>query len=79
MLFLSSFFFFRTGCSLTAQRRGYWSNERDDNFKLSNLLSPRQSKHFRIFDKRPNTREFSKLNTEPETSDDEYLEDSLII
>ncbi|XP_034940410.1 peptidyl-alpha-hydroxyglycine alpha-amidating lyase 2-like isoform X2 [Chelonus insularis] len=66
-------------CKKRVRRRDYWMNERKDNFKLSSLFDTRQTKNFRLFDKRPNTRDFSKLSTEPETTDDEHVEDSLII
>lgn len=67
-----------TGCLL--RRNNYWESDRKENFKLSRVLESRQGKKgFRLFDKRPNTKDFSKLNTEPETSDDERGEDSLII
>lgn len=56
------------------RRRTDWSDERSDNFKLSTLLESRR--RFKIFENRPNTRDFRKVNTEPETSDDENLEDS---
>ncbi|XP_057342205.1 peptidyl-alpha-hydroxyglycine alpha-amidating lyase 1-like [Microplitis mediator] len=69
----------KRGCLLSARKRGYWANDSKDNFKLSSLLNARQNKNFRIFDKRPSTRDFSKLNTEPESTDDEHVEDSLII
>lgn len=64
---------------MSVRKRGYWANDSKDNFKLSSLLNTRQNKNFRIFDKRPSTRDFSKLNTEPETTDDERVEDNLII
>ncbi|XP_046481304.1 uncharacterized protein [Neodiprion pinetum] len=62
----------KRGCLLTVRRdmRG-WESERRENFKLSNFSENRKSKGRKFFDKRPNTRDFSKLNTEPETSDDE--------
>ncbi|CAG5093460.1 Similar to Pal1: Peptidyl-alpha-hydroxyglycine alpha-amidating lyase 1 (Drosophila melanogaster) [Cotesia congregata] len=69
----------KRGCLLSVRKRGYWANDSKDNFKLSSLLNTRQNKNFRIFDKRPSTRDFSKLNTEPETTDDEHVEDNLII
>ncbi|XP_012253737.2 peptidyl-alpha-hydroxyglycine alpha-amidating lyase 1 [Athalia rosae] len=66
----------KRGCLLTVRRAGmHWESDRRENFKLSNLLESRNSKlgasGRKFFDKRPNTRDFSKLNTEPETSDDE--------
>ncbi|XP_001606565.2 peptidyl-alpha-hydroxyglycine alpha-amidating lyase 1 isoform X2 [Nasonia vitripennis] len=57
------------------KRRTEWNSERKDNFKLSSLLETR--KRFNFFEGRPNTRDFSKLNTEPETSEDENTESSL--
>lgn len=68
---------FHAGCLLSIRRKGYWPSESNDNFTLSSLLG--QGKNFRNFDKRPNTRDFSKLNTEPQSSEDEHMEDSLII
>ena len=55
-----------------------WDVEKKENFKLSSLLENRTGRKFKFFEKRPNTRDFSKLNTEPETSEDEqHPEDSL--
>jgi len=54
-----------------------WEAERRENFKLSSLLEGRRGRSFKFLDKRPNTRDFSKLNTEPETSEDERPENSL--
>lgn len=54
-----------------------WEAERRENFKLSSLLEGRRGKSFKILEKRPNPRDFSKLNTEPETSEDEHPENSL--
>ncbi|XP_024935487.1 peptidyl-alpha-hydroxyglycine alpha-amidating lyase 1 isoform X2 [Cephus cinctus] len=67
----------KRGCLLTVRRRMRWEAERRENFKLSNLLETRKTKGFKFFKKRPNTRDFSKLNTEPETSEDEHPENSL--
>ncbi|XP_011496884.1 PREDICTED: peptidyl-alpha-hydroxyglycine alpha-amidating lyase 1 [Ceratosolen solmsi marchali] len=65
----------RAGCFFPIYtRRANWDVEKD-NFKLKNLLEP--SKRLKFFEGRPNTRDFSKLNTEPETSDDEILQNSL--
>lgn len=54
-----------------------WEAERRENFKLSSFLESRRGKNFKILEKRPNPRDFSKLNTEPETSEDEHPENSL--
>ncbi|XP_015112717.1 peptidyl-alpha-hydroxyglycine alpha-amidating lyase 1 [Diachasma alloeum] len=70
----------KRGCLLSVRRKSYWESDRKENFKLSRVLESRQGKKgFRRFDKRPNTKDFSKLNTEPETSEDERGEESLII
>lgn len=53
------------------RKRMHWEAERRENFKLSNLLEKRKGKGFKFSNKRPNKRDFSKLNTEPETSDEE--------
>ncbi|KAK1136057.1 hypothetical protein K0M31_000626 [Melipona bicolor] len=58
------------------RKRMHWEAERRENFKLPNLLENRRGKSFKIVEKRPNPRDFSKLNTEPETSEDEYPENS---
>lgn len=55
------------------RKRMRWEAERRENFKLEK----RRSKGFTFFEKRPNKRDFSKLNTEPETSDEERPENSL--
>ncbi|KAK9308172.1 hypothetical protein QLX08_001670 [Tetragonisca angustula] len=64
------------GCLLIMRKRMHWEAERRENFKLPNLLENRRGKSFKIVEKRPNPRDFSKLNTEPETSEDEYPENS---
>ncbi|XP_031832415.2 peptidyl-alpha-hydroxyglycine alpha-amidating lyase 1 isoform X1 [Nomia melanderi] len=66
----------KRGC-LLMRKRMRWEAERRENFKLSSLLEGRRGKGFKIFEKRPNPRDFSKLNTEPETSEDEHPENSL--
>lgn len=53
-----------------------WESDKRENFRLSNLLENRRCKNFKIMEKRPNPRDFSKLNTEPEPSEDEYPENS---
>lgn len=58
------------------RKRMHWEAERRENFKLSGLLENRRGKSFKILEKRPNPRDFSKLNTEPETSEDEHPENS---
>ncbi|XP_043469335.1 peptidyl-alpha-hydroxyglycine alpha-amidating lyase 2-like [Leptopilina heterotoma] len=68
----------KRGCLLTSRRRTIWESERKDNFKLTSLLDNRAGRKFKFFEKRPNTRDFSKLNTEPETSEDEHSEDKLV-
>ncbi|XP_051175061.1 peptidyl-alpha-hydroxyglycine alpha-amidating lyase 1-like isoform X2 [Leptopilina boulardi] len=68
----------KRGCLLTSRRRTIWETERKDNFKLTSLLENKAGRKFKFFEKRPNTRDFSKLNTEPETSEDEHLEDKLV-
>ncbi|XP_076245170.1 peptidyl-alpha-hydroxyglycine alpha-amidating lyase 1 isoform X2 [Calliopsis andreniformis] len=65
------------GCLLIMPKRMRWETERRENFKLSSLLEGRRGKSFKILEKRPNPRDFSKLNTEPETSEDEHPENSL--
>lgn len=72
-------FLVETGCLLSVRKRAYWEAERRENFKLSSLLETKQGKGFKSLDKRPNTRDFSKLSTEPETSEDERVDDSLVI
>ncbi|XP_066599073.1 peptidyl-alpha-hydroxyglycine alpha-amidating lyase 1-like [Prorops nasuta] len=67
----------KRGCLLTVRKRMRWEAERSENFKLSGLFEHRKGKGFKLFDRRPNTRDFSKLNTEPETSDEEHPENSL--
>lgn len=57
-------------------KRMHWESDKQENFRLSNLLENRRCKNFKIMEKRPNPRDFSKLNTEPETSEDEYPENS---
>ncbi|XP_063995719.1 peptidyl-alpha-hydroxyglycine alpha-amidating lyase 1-like isoform X2 [Diachasmimorpha longicaudata] len=70
----------KRGCLLSVRRKSYWESDRKENFKLSRVLESRQGKKgFRRFDKRPNPKDFSKLNTEPETSEDERGEEGLII
>ncbi|XP_076279249.1 peptidyl-alpha-hydroxyglycine alpha-amidating lyase 1 isoform X2 [Lasioglossum baleicum] len=66
------------GCLLIMRKRMHWEAERREIFKLSSLLEGRRGKGFKIFEKRPNPRDFSKLNTEPETSEDEHPENSLM-
>ncbi|XP_076383432.1 peptidyl-alpha-hydroxyglycine alpha-amidating lyase 1 isoform X2 [Megalopta genalis] len=66
------------GCLLIMRKRMHWETERREIFKLSSLLEGRRGKGFKIFEKRPNPRDFSKLNTEPETSEDEHPENSLM-
>ncbi|KAL6427424.1 hypothetical protein ACFW04_008750 [Cataglyphis niger] len=66
----------KRGCLLTMRKRMRWEAERRENFKLSSLLENRRGRSFKFLEKRPNTRDFSKLNTEPETSEDEHPEDS---
>ncbi|XP_029156465.1 peptidyl-alpha-hydroxyglycine alpha-amidating lyase 1-like isoform X2 [Nylanderia fulva] len=67
----------KRGCLLTMRKRMRWEAERRENFKLSSLLENRRGRSFKFLEKRPNTRDFSKLNTEPETSEDEHPENSL--
>ncbi|XP_070164966.1 peptidyl-alpha-hydroxyglycine alpha-amidating lyase 1 [Polyergus mexicanus] len=67
----------KRGCLLTMRKRMRWEAERRENFKLSSLLESRRGRSFKFLEKRPNTRDFSKLNTEPETSEDEHPENSL--
>ncbi|XP_043498884.1 peptidyl-alpha-hydroxyglycine alpha-amidating lyase 1 [Polistes fuscatus] len=67
----------KRGCLLMMRKRMHWEAERRENFKLSNLLEKRKGKGFKFSNKRPNKRDFSKLNTEPETSDEERPEHSL--
>ncbi|XP_006571394.1 peptidyl-alpha-hydroxyglycine alpha-amidating lyase 1 isoform X2 [Apis mellifera] len=64
------------GCLLIMHKRMRWESDKRENFRLSNLLENRRCKNFKIMEKRPNPRDFSKLNTEPETSEDEYPENS---
>lgn len=59
------------------RRKMHWDAERRENFKLSKFLEKRKGRRFKFLDKRPNTRDFSKVNTEPETSDDEHPENHL--
>ncbi|XP_029037814.2 peptidyl-alpha-hydroxyglycine alpha-amidating lyase 1-like isoform X1 [Osmia bicornis bicornis] len=66
----------KRGCLLIMRKRMHWEAERRGNFKLSGLLENRRGKSFKILEKRPNPRDFSKLNTEPETSEDEHPENS---
>lgn len=54
------------------KRRSNYEDDKKENFKLSNFLDKR--KRFNNFVRRPNTKEFSKVNTEPETSEDENPE-----
>ncbi|XP_078047552.1 uncharacterized protein LOC144475473 [Augochlora pura] len=68
----------KRGCLLIMRKRMHWETERREIFKLSSLLEGRRGKGFKIFEKRPNPRDFSKLNTEPETSEDEHPENSLM-
>ncbi|KAL2742541.1 peptidyl-alpha-hydroxyglycine alpha-amidating lyase 1-like isoform X1 [Vespula maculifrons] len=67
----------KRGCLLMMRKKMHWQAERRENFKLSNLLEKRRGKGFKFFEKRPNKRDFSKLNTEPETSDDERPENNI--
>ncbi|XP_033220274.1 peptidyl-alpha-hydroxyglycine alpha-amidating lyase 2-like [Belonocnema kinseyi] len=68
----------KRGCLLTSRRRMEWDSEKKQNLKLSSLLENKTGRKFKFFDKRPNKRDFSKLNTEPETSEDEqHPENSL--
>ncbi|EFN62923.1 Peptidyl-alpha-hydroxyglycine alpha-amidating lyase 1 [Camponotus floridanus] len=67
----------KRGCLLTMRKRMRWEAERRENFKLSSLLENRRGRNFKFLEKRPNTRDFSKLNTEPETSEDEHPENNL--
>ncbi|KYQ52011.1 Peptidyl-alpha-hydroxyglycine alpha-amidating lyase 1 [Trachymyrmex zeteki] len=62
---------------LTTRKRMSWEAERRENFKLTSLLENRRGRSFKFLEKRPNPRDFSKLNTEPETSEDERPENSL--
>ncbi|XP_016919183.1 peptidyl-alpha-hydroxyglycine alpha-amidating lyase 1 isoform X1 [Apis cerana] len=66
----------KRGCLLIMHKRMHWESDKRENFRLSNLLENRRCKNFKIMEKRPNPRDFSKLNTEPETSEDEYPENS---
>lgn len=59
------------------RKKMHWEAERRENFKLSKLLENRRGRGFKFLEKRPNTRDFSKLNTEPETSEDERPENSI--
>ncbi|XP_076658019.1 peptidyl-alpha-hydroxyglycine alpha-amidating lyase 1 [Halictus rubicundus] len=68
----------KRGCLLIMRKRMHWEAERREIFKLSSLLEGRRGKGFKIFEKRPNPRDFSKLNTEPETSEDEHPENNLM-
>ncbi|XP_076177510.1 peptidyl-alpha-hydroxyglycine alpha-amidating lyase 1 isoform X2 [Ptiloglossa arizonensis] len=65
------------GCLLIMRKRIPWDAERREIFKLSSLVEGRRGKNFKILEKRPNPRDFSKLNTEPETSEDEHPDNSL--
>ncbi|KAK2582671.1 hypothetical protein KPH14_004948 [Odynerus spinipes] len=67
----------KRGCLLMMRKRMRWEAERRETFKLSSLLEKRRGRGFKFFEKRPNKRDFSKLNTEPETSEDERPENSL--
>ncbi|XP_050584556.1 peptidyl-alpha-hydroxyglycine alpha-amidating lyase 1-like isoform X3 [Bombus affinis] len=67
----------RDGCWLIMRKRMRWEAERRENYKLPNLLENRRSKSFKTTEKRPNPRDFNKLNTEPETSEDEYPDNSI--
>ncbi|XP_072752956.1 peptidyl-alpha-hydroxyglycine alpha-amidating lyase 1 isoform X2 [Anoplolepis gracilipes] len=67
----------KRGCLLTMRKRMRWEADRRENFKLSSLLESQRGRSFKFLEKRPNTRDFSKLNTEPETSEDEHPENSL--
>lgn len=67
----------KRGCLLTMRKRMRWEAERRENFKLTSLLESRRGRGFKFLEKRPNPRDFSKLNTEPETSEDEHPENSL--
>jgi len=59
------------------RKRMRWEADRRENFKLTSLLENRRSRSFKFLEKRPNPRDFSKLSTEPETSEDERPENSL--
>lgn len=59
------------------RKRMRWEAERRENYKLPNLLENRRGKSFKTTEKRPNPRDFNKLNTEPETSEDEYQDNSI--
>ncbi|XP_058797176.1 peptidyl-alpha-hydroxyglycine alpha-amidating lyase 1 isoform X2 [Phymastichus coffea] len=61
-------------CLLPPYKRTEWNDDQNDNFKLLSLLGNR--KKFTMFENRPNTRDFSKVNTEPETSEDETLDNA---
>ncbi|XP_024871261.1 peptidyl-alpha-hydroxyglycine alpha-amidating lyase 1-like [Temnothorax curvispinosus] len=68
----------KRGCLLTMRKRMRWEAERRENFKLTSLLeNRRRGRSFKFLEKRPNPRDFSKLSTEPETSEDEHPENSL--
>ncbi|XP_011640878.1 peptidyl-alpha-hydroxyglycine alpha-amidating lyase 1 [Pogonomyrmex barbatus] len=67
----------KRGCLLTMRKRMRWEAERRENFKLTGLLEYRRGRNFKFLEKRPNPRDFNKLNTEPETSEDEHPENSL--
>ncbi|KYN08474.1 PREDICTED: peptidyl-alpha-hydroxyglycine alpha-amidating lyase 1-like [Cyphomyrmex costatus] len=58
------------------KRKNEWS-DRQETFQLSSLLESSHSGSSKS-EKRPNSRDFSKLNTEPETSEDEHPENSLV-
>ncbi|XP_014228515.1 peptidyl-alpha-hydroxyglycine alpha-amidating lyase 1-like [Trichogramma pretiosum] len=56
------------------KNRSNYDSGRNDAIKLSSFLEARR--RFNFFEKRPNTRDFSKVNTEPETSDEEVGENN---
>ncbi|KAL0134562.1 hypothetical protein PUN28_001391 [Cardiocondyla obscurior] len=67
----------KKGCLLNMRKKMRWEAERRENFKLTSLMESRRGRSFKFLEKRPNPRDFSKLNTEPETSEDEHPENSL--
>ncbi|XP_012282254.1 peptidyl-alpha-hydroxyglycine alpha-amidating lyase 1 isoform X2 [Orussus abietinus] len=67
----------KRGCLLTVHRRMFQSPKKRENFKLSSLLDSRTKKNYKFLDNRPNTKQFKKLNTDPESSEDENHENNL--
>ncbi|CAB0037623.1 unnamed protein product [Trichogramma brassicae] len=66
---------FNQGCLYPCcKNRSNYDSGRNDAIKLSSFLEARR--RFNFFEKRPNTRDFSKVNTEPETSDEEVGENN---